>query len=461
MYIERFIERDFLKWKNQEMHGVLEVRGARQVGKTTAIEHFCRQKYKNIIIVNLASTDEDDFFNIVKMLKTKRVCAGTLDYLSTYAEQKGFSFSNDKNTVVFFDEIQESQLIYEMIRSFNRELCCDVIVTGSYLNKAVKYFQPAGDIDIMTMYPISFCEFINQFSANGHYKNWNNTKLHAKELEWLQKAYAVYCEIGGYPLAVVSYFKSGIKRSYEAHAKIFEMLQEELRNRMEDMYDYQKLQIVFESIIELLLKEKKGNSQYVSHLSRITEKIGTFRVSERECYNAIAWLKEAGIISFCNKKDLEDGRTFHNERLFFSDLGLLTYLCRKYKIADDVAEGMRNETFVFKSLNERDFNEEFYEDGPAFAIMRGYEVDFFVNAKDGCRYAIEVKTGKNNGKSVQQMQNTGKIDYTVYFKGKSNYGMVNNVITVPLALAYHFKYCFGKETESRDLASVEELQAFK
>lgn len=460
MYIKRSIEQEMLKWKNTEDHGVLEVRGARQVGKTTTIEHFCKENYRNVLYISMTAKSGEWFLQIVDSFGHFHHVPTTLDFLTEYAKRFGIEFTNDSDTVVVFDEIQESQKAYEMIRPFHRELNCDVIVTGSYINKAIKYFQPAGDIDIMTMYPISFPEFISQFDAFSHFENWDNSVLNQNELNWLQKAYNIYCEIGGYPLAVVTFFRNGMQGVDAIHAQIFAMLQEELRNRV-DIYDYQKLQAVLNSIINVLLREKKGNSRLVSSLSKITGNINSFRISERECYTAIVWLKEAGILCYCNKLDLVSGKMFNNERIFFQDLGLLTHLCKKYKVPESDTNGIRNETFVFKSLIERNFEKEFYDDGPVFAVIREYELDFFVRSRDDHDYGIEVKTGKNVGKSLRHAQQNGKIDYAVYFKGDCNYGIDGRTVTVPLPLAYNFQYCFDKKTVTKNFATVQDLQAFK
>lgn len=73
------------------------------------------------------------------------------------------SFINDADTVFVVNEIQESQRVYEMIRPFHRELACGVIVTGNYSGKALKYFQPAGDVEVIKIYPISFEDSLAAF----------------------------------------------------------------------------------------------------------------------------------------------------------------------------------------------------------------------------------------------------------------------------------------------------------
>ena len=80
------------------------------------------------------------------------------------------AFINSPDTVLILDEVQENKAIYERIRTFNRSLDCHVIFTGSNLKLAQDYFQPAGDCISMTMYPLSFEEYINYFGGYEYYQ---------------------------------------------------------------------------------------------------------------------------------------------------------------------------------------------------------------------------------------------------------------------------------------------------
>lgn len=41
-------------WKNDENHYPLIVKGARQIGKTEAIEYFAKNNFQNIVEINFA-----------------------------------------------------------------------------------------------------------------------------------------------------------------------------------------------------------------------------------------------------------------------------------------------------------------------------------------------------------------------------------------------------------------------
>jgi predicted AAA+ superfamily ATPase len=50
--LKRKIINQLLDWKNREDKNSLLVKGARQVGKTFIIDHFCRNNYDNYVYIN-------------------------------------------------------------------------------------------------------------------------------------------------------------------------------------------------------------------------------------------------------------------------------------------------------------------------------------------------------------------------------------------------------------------------
>lgn len=50
--LRREVTDELKKWKKNSKHKVLLVRGARQVGKTFAIERFCEDEYESFIEIN-------------------------------------------------------------------------------------------------------------------------------------------------------------------------------------------------------------------------------------------------------------------------------------------------------------------------------------------------------------------------------------------------------------------------
>ena len=53
MYIKRNIYQQLMNWKNESSHSTLEVRGARQVGKTYIINKFADENFKHLSLIHI------------------------------------------------------------------------------------------------------------------------------------------------------------------------------------------------------------------------------------------------------------------------------------------------------------------------------------------------------------------------------------------------------------------------
>ena len=92
----------FSDWKRFNSDKVLQVEGARQVGKTTEIKKFAYNNYEQVIYINL-SVDNQEFVN--------KVIESGLNILSLhqYCQESGLpDYIDDKSTLLILDEIQVS-----------------------------------------------------------------------------------------------------------------------------------------------------------------------------------------------------------------------------------------------------------------------------------------------------------------------------------------------------------------
>ncbi|MDE6056270.1 MAG: AAA+ family ATPase, partial [Lachnospiraceae bacterium] len=70
---------------------------------------------------------------------------------------------------------------------------------------------------------------------------------------------------------------------------------------------------------------------------------------------------------------------------------------------------------------------------PAFATWGAGEIDFYVKSAGSQKtYAIEVKAGKNAGRTAGAAMENKKADYLLYAKGNTNGGKTDNIITIPI-----------------------------
>lgn len=61
----RDIQADLEEWKQEKNHGVLQLEGSRQIGKTTELLKFAYRNYEYVLYVNFAS-DEYDFKDVIQ-----------------------------------------------------------------------------------------------------------------------------------------------------------------------------------------------------------------------------------------------------------------------------------------------------------------------------------------------------------------------------------------------------------
>jgi len=165
MELERMIYRDLLAWKIEKTGRVLELQGARQVGKTYILKKFAKENFEHFHYINMAEESGKDFLDCLEQAASWTPGTPRPEYqiLKEAFRLYNQDFSDGEDTVIVIDEIQESARVYNQIRTLAREFDSYVIVTGSYLGKALQkeFFLPAGDTDKLQMGTLSFEELVH------------------------------------------------------------------------------------------------------------------------------------------------------------------------------------------------------------------------------------------------------------------------------------------------------------
>ena len=260
--LKRDIYEDLLEWKRNYSGKVLEVEGARQVGKTYIISKFARENYKNCIYINMAQTTGRDFLTCLAAAEQWKPGEIRVEKpIHKALELFDRSFADTEETIIFIDEIQESSQVFSLIRQFAREFQAHFIVTGSYLGKVIEkgYFLPAGDLDTLTLNTLSFEEFLE---AAGKREVYNKLDLYGKskpeEYEELRDFYKIYCQIGGYPAVVKKYLETGsIQEAQKEIGGIIHIFVQESERYFDDILQMNLLEQLLPAIAQLMLKEKK------------------------------------------------------------------------------------------------------------------------------------------------------------------------------------------------------------
>lgn len=186
------------QWKVSEDRKPLVLRGARQVGKTTAMELFSRE-FDQFIHLNLDKPEDATLFS--RQLPVRDLFQAIL--LDRNLPRV------DGRILLFLDEVQNSPDAVRQLRYFYEDLpFIHVAAAGSLLEVALtqkKIGMPVGRVEHLFMYPLSFLEFLE---ATGEFQALSaiqKVPLSPLVLPKLFELFHRYVQIGGMPEVVARY----------------------------------------------------------------------------------------------------------------------------------------------------------------------------------------------------------------------------------------------------------------
>ncbi|MDD3362682.1 MAG: AAA family ATPase [Hespellia sp.] len=441
-YLKRKVYDQLISWKNRPGKSTLEISGARQVGKTYIVNKFADEHYKQKIYINLLDFSGELFLEKYTELKNE-IKRGLFSENPVYEliRRQYPDFTDSSDTIVIIDEIQESSDIYNRVREFTRNLKSDFIITGSYLgrilNKEFKY--SAGDLDTIQIQTLNFEEFLSAMDKLSLYEKLqifgDGEEAVYRELENL---YHTYLSIGGYPAVVLDYLETNsLDTCRNTLKKIIRLFTNESKRYFEDILDDAVYDNLFSSVARILVKEKKGfeKDSFSEELQSLVVKDYSSNISKASVNRAIDWLYSSGIIGFagkipnCNIMDFKA-----KTRCYFMDVGLTNYFLTQIGCTEGDIAGISNENFVFLDLKSRmSHSRELALETPAFATLGNGEIDFYTKTiRTQKTYAIEVKAGKKNSKTIQDVVTKKKADYILFAKGNTHGGVVDSIYTIPI-----------------------------
>ncbi len=202
MYIHREIDKELINWKNSVIRKPLLLRGARQVGKSSAIRNLGKS-FTHFIEINF-----DEKKQWTNLFESTQNLDELLEQISIIENTPII----ENETLLFLDEIQTSLPAINLLRYFyERKPNLHVVAAGSLLEFALKDLPSfgVGRVRSLFLYPISFNEFL---LAHNEERLLEKTKeasaflplpelLHQKLISYYKK----FLIIGGMPEAVKSY----------------------------------------------------------------------------------------------------------------------------------------------------------------------------------------------------------------------------------------------------------------
>jgi predicted AAA+ superfamily ATPase len=435
--MERSALQELIQWNDNKRRKPLILWGARQVGKTYLIrDMFANTYYKeNNIYVDFKKDDEIREF-CSQTANAKKIA----EYLSLLRGKQ-----IDENTLLVFDEIQECPNIISSLKYFCQDLSeIPVIATGSMVRIKIqretnkrgsvnngKFLFPVGKINQMTLYPLTFDEFLmnsNKMLYDVVLKAYESktpldSNIHELAMEQVYK----YLLVGGMPEAVAAYIET------DNFLTSREILMELYDNYLADMQLYQasseailRSHALFQNIYKELNKESKNFSPGLIERNSKTRDFAT----------SIQWLTLAHIVnqSFQLKEHVtmplipDDLNSF---RLYLADIGMFSYQSGINAASfisserENTLSGIFFENFVANELVAKG-HKLFYWRGKASA-----EIEFIIESNNRI-YPIDVKKGRGVLNSLEKFSNHNKFECAIKVSGNNyGYNAEKKLLTIP------------------------------
>ncbi len=284
MKIERDIIRRFKEWKAAETHKPILLKGARQIGKTWAMEEFGRECFEHT-----AKFDFDRQSELRSVFETSKEPSRIIKELALYCNAPLVP----GKTLIIFDEIQECEEALNSLKYF----CEDapewhIIAAGSLLGVAVKRRRmtvPVGKVQVMRMYPISFKEYLQACdSATFSYVEQIESpkKLPLIILDKLKSEYRRYMVSGGMPEATVALLENqGLQAIDDILQSILELYELDFSKYAEPR-EIPRIHAIWHSLPSQLAKENR------KFIYRVVKK----GARSKDYEDALLWLEDAGMI---------------------------------------------------------------------------------------------------------------------------------------------------------------------
>lgn len=401
--MDRDIYTQLSDWKASPRRKPLILDGARQVGKTHALRAFGKNAYEKVA-----------YFNFEKEESLDGYFAGNIDpkrILGLLSIHSGINIEPE-NTLIFFDEVQESPRALNSLKYFCEEANnYHLAAAGSLLGIKTANSRgfPVGKVNFLQMYPMSFFEFLSAHDENLLRQHLEEVSvfepiaepLHTKLLELLK----FYFYVGGMPEAVAEYIQhERLHTVSEIHHEILDSYVRDFAKHAPEN-QFIKISTVWDQIPKQLAKE---NKKFIFSAIRKSAR-------GRDYEEAIQWLIDAGLIY--KSYQIETPKLPLNAyadhdifKLFMLDVGLLgaksslheTVILENDRLFTEF-NGALTENFVAQELRSLGRRELFYWNSQGTA-----EVDFVVEENNDI-YPLEVKAGANSKKkSLLSYQNKYK-----------------------------------------------------
>lgn len=284
MRIERYIINQFKAWKDAPDRKPILLRGARQIGKTWAMETFGRECFKYCV-----KFDFDRQQELKSVFQTTKDPQRLVKELMLYCDQPIIA----GETLMIFDEIQECEEALNSLKYFRDEAPqYHIIAAGSLLGVAVrrrKMTVPVGKVKIINMYPVTFKEFLRASDKRTYeYIEAMDEIRHLPEIimNKLRTEYRRYQVSGGMPEAIVALLDNrGIGEVESVLQDILDLYELDFSKYAEPR-EIPRIHAIWHSLPAQLSKENR----------KFIYKVIKTGARSKDYEDALMWLEDAGMI---------------------------------------------------------------------------------------------------------------------------------------------------------------------
>ena len=382
--MKRYVEKEMISWKNSQRRKPLIIRGARQVGKTWAVENILAKQFKSFVKIDLEKRrDLHTFFS------------GNLDpqtILSYLELATGRIIPGE--TLLFFDEIQACPRAITALRYFYEQMPeLHVIAAGSLLEFAFGEISiPVGRVQYLHMFPMTFYEYLMALGKESMAEHTLAPPVGVSVIiqQMILKEMRNYFFVGGMPECVKTWRNSAsLIEVFQVQSEIIDSYRDDF-SKYKPHIDTSCLDTVFLNVSKSVGEQLKYTRLNTAHSGQMNRKAFDLLVKSKIVYK----------IPSCNPSGLPLGASANQKKFKASvlDIGLLQRICQvpvdmelKQENLLAMYRGQLAEQFVAQELLAWHSSRLYFWSREARSSTA--EVDY-LTVIEGKIYPIEVKSGK-------------------------------------------------------------------
>lgn len=420
-------------WAHTKKTKPIILRGPRQVGKSWLAQKV-GEKFQNFVEINFEMQPEIKVF-FENSLTPQKI----LKDISNYLQVK----ISSNNTLLFFDEIQQSPKTITALRYFYEKIPdLHVLAAGSLLEFELRNISiPVGRVSFYYVYPLTFSEYLTALGNHNlreMIKENNFSELREPFHEKLLQEVRNYTIIGGMPEVVDDYSRNfNLQNSINIQSDI-------LQTYITDFHKYaKKSQLKYLSKLFTTIPHQSGQKFKYSNVDK--------NIKSTVLGEALDLLEMAGIIykvchSSANGIPLGAQSNLSKFKVIFFDIGLTQRILNldynQFLLSNDIflihngiiAELMAGLELIGYS-NPREKSSIFYWHREKRASSA--EIDYVIPVNNKI-IPVEVKSSATGSmKSLKIFMDSKKSQFGVKISTHP-YSFHNNVLSIPFYGIEHF-----------------------